>query len=114
MQQHRPPEGDRARAVGADQAIGADEHLAQEVLARQARAAGVRRTRQHVERGAPDGSSARKPAPACSRPRSALLSAAPKVRSMAITSPVAFIWEPSERSAVGNLSNGKRGSLTTT
>ena len=33
---------------------------------------------------------------------------------MAITSPVAFIWLPSERSAPGNLSNGKRGSLTTT
>jgi hypothetical protein len=42
------------------------------------------------------------------------LSADPKVRSMAITSPVAFIWLPSVRSAVGNLSNGKRGSLTTT
>jgi hypothetical protein len=43
-----------------------------------------------------------------------LLSAAPKVRSIAITSPVAFIWLPSVRSAVGNLSNGNRGSFTTT
>jgi len=38
----------------------------------------------------------------------------PNVRSIAITSPVAFIWLPSVRSAVGNLSNGKRGSFTTT
>jgi hypothetical protein len=43
-----------------------------------------------------------------------LFSADPNVRSIAITSPVAFIWLPSVRSAVGNLSNGKRGSLTTT
>jgi hypothetical protein len=33
---------------------------------------------------------------------------------MAITSPVAFIWLPSAGPRAGNLSNGKRGSLTTT
>ena len=60
------------------------------------------------------GSSARNPAPACSRPRSALLRAEPNVRSMAMTSPVAFICEPRARSAPGNLSKGNRGSFTTT
>src|SRR5207247_3463544 len=43
----------------------------------------------------------------------ALLSAASKVRSMAITSPVDFIWVPSVRSAAGNLSKGQRGIFTT-
>ena len=45
---------------------------------------------------------------------SPLSRADPNSRSIAIASPVAFIWTPSERSAVGNLSNGHRGSFTTT
>jgi hypothetical protein len=68
----------------------------------------------HVISPAQSGSSASGPAPACSRPRSAFCIAAPNVRSIAMTSPVAFICDPRERSAVGNLSNGKRGNLTTT
>ena len=39
--------------------------------------------------------------------------AASKVRSMAMTSPVAFICVPVTRSPVGNLSNGQRGIFTT-
>ena len=35
-------------------------------------------------------------------------------QKIAMTSPVAFIWLPRLRSAPGNLSNGKRGSFTTT
>ena len=49
----------------------------------------------------------------CSSERSALLKAASKLRSIAITSPVDFIWVPERRSASGNLSNGQRGILTT-
>ena len=54
------------------------------------------------------GSSASGPAPACSRPRSALFSAAPNVRSMAITSPVAFIWRA--QAAVGRRGTCRTGS----
>ncbi len=36
-----------------------------------------------------------------------------KVRSIAITSPVDFIWVLRVRSALGNLSKGQRGILTT-
>ena len=68
-------------------------------------------SRRSAARPGPRPAARRRPARG---PRSALLSAAPKVRSIAITSPVAFIWLPRLRSAVGNLSNGKRGSLTTT
>ena len=50
---------------------------------------------------------------ATSSERIAFCSAASKVRSIAITSPVAFICVPSARSASGNLSNGQRGILTT-
>ena len=60
------------------------------------------------------GSSQVQPRPRGSSERTALSSAGPNSRSMAIASPVAFIWTPSERSASGNLSNGQRGSLTTT
>ena len=60
------------------------------------------------------GSSQSHPRPRGSRDRTALSMAGPNSRSMAIASPVAFIWTPSERSAVGNLSKGQRGSLTTT
>jgi hypothetical protein len=49
----------------------------------------------------------------CSSDRIAFISAASKVRSIAMTSPVAFIWVPILRSAVGNLSKGQRGILTT-
>ncbi len=46
--------------------------------------------------------------------RSAFCSAASKLRSMAITSPVAFICVPRRRAAPANLSNGHLGTLTTT
>jgi hypothetical protein len=49
----------------------------------------------------------------CSSERSALVMAASKLRSMAITSPVDFICVPRRRSASGNLSKGQRGILTT-
>ena len=45
--------------------------------------------------------------------RTAFCRAASKVRSMAITSPVAFICVPSWRSPEANLSKGQRGILTT-
>ena len=45
--------------------------------------------------------------------RTAFVSAPSKVRSMAITSPVAFICVPSWRSPSANLSNGQRGIFTT-
>ena len=45
--------------------------------------------------------------------RTALFRAPSKVRSMAITSPVAFICVPSARSPSANLSKGQRGILTT-
>ena len=48
-----------------------------------------------------------------SRERTAFWIAASKQRSMAITSPVAFIWVPRLRSPEANLSNGQRGILTT-
>jgi len=60
------------------------------------------------------GSSHSQPRPRGSKERTALRSAGPNSRSMAIASPVAFICTPSDRSANGNLSNGQRGSLTTT
>ena len=62
-------------------------------------------------RSARGGLAARRRAPPA--PRTAFCSAASKVRSIAITSPVAFICVPSARSASGNLSNGQRGILTT-
>ena len=43
--------------------------------------------------------------------RTAFSSAGPNSRSIAIASPVAFIWTPRLRSATGNLSNGQRGTL---
>ena len=46
--------------------------------------------------------------------RSAFCRAASKERSIAMTSPVAFICVPSVRSAAANLSNGQRGIFTTT
>ena len=49
----------------------------------------------------------------CSSERIALIIAASKVRSTAITSPVEAIWVPRRRSPAGNLSNGHRGILTT-
>jgi hypothetical protein len=49
----------------------------------------------------------------CSSERMAFIRAPSKVRSMAITSPVAFICVPMLRSALGNLSKGQRGILTT-
>ena len=52
--------------------------------------------------------------PPNSRERTALPKAASKLRSIAITSPVAFIWVPVRRSPSGNLSNGQRGIFTTT
>ena len=45
--------------------------------------------------------------------RTAFCRAASKVRSMAMTSPVAFIWVPMMRSPEANLSKGQRGILTT-
>ena len=48
-----------------------------------------------------------------SQPRTAFISAPSKLLSMAMTSPVAFIWVPSVLSAYTNLSNGQRGNLTT-
>ena len=60
------------------------------------------------------GSSHSQPRPRGSRDRTALSIAGPNSRSMAIASPVAFICTPRLRSADGNLSNGQRGSLTTT
>ncbi len=60
------------------------------------------------------GSSQRSDRPPNSRERTALPRAASKVRSMAITSPVAFICVPVVRSPRGNLSKGQRGILTTT
>ncbi len=73
-----------------------------------ARSAGGRSASSHP------GSSHSQPRPRGSSERIALSRAGPNSRSMAIASPVAFIWMPSDRSAVGNLSNGQRGSLTTT
>ncbi len=52
--------------------------------------------------------------PPISSDRTAFCSDASNVRSMAITSPVAFICVPSERSPKGNLSNGHRGIFVTT
>ena len=49
-----------------------------------------------------------------SRDRIAFLNASSSVRPMAITSPVDFIAVVSVRSAFGNLSNGHRGTFTTT
>ena len=60
------------------------------------------------------GSSQVQPRPRGSSDRTAFSRAGPNSRSMAIASPVAFICTPSDRSASGNLSNGQRGSLTTT
>ena len=56
------------------------------------------------------------PAPAArlQADRIAFSSAGPNSRPMAIASPVAFIWTPRRAIASGNLSNGQRGSLTTT
>ena len=51
--------------------------------------------------------------PETSSERSAFWSAASKVRSAAITSPVAFICVPRLRSPAGNLSKGQRGIFTT-
>ena len=50
---------------------------------------------------------------ACSSERIALSIAASKERSIAITSPVDFIWVVSRRSPSGNLSKGQRGIFTT-
>ena len=52
--------------------------------------------------------------PPTSRERTAFWRAPTKERSMAMTSPVAFIWVPMLRSPRGNLSKGQRGILTTT
>jgi len=49
-----------------------------------------------------------------SEPRTAFISAASNVGAIAMTSPVAFICVPSLRLAPANLSNGQRGSFTTT
>ena len=51
--------------------------------------------------------------PLISSERTAFCSAASKLRSMAITSPVAFICVPTWRSPWGNLSKGQRGIFTT-
>jgi hypothetical protein len=45
--------------------------------------------------------------------RTAFCSAASNVRSIAMTSPVAFIWVPRRRSPNSNLSKGQRGIFTT-
>ena len=52
--------------------------------------------------------------PPTSSDRTAFCNAASNVRSIAITSPVAFICVPSDRSPAPNLSNGQRGIFTTT
>ena len=52
--------------------------------------------------------------PPTSSDRTAFCSEASNVRSIAITSPVAFICVPSERSPAPNLSKGQRGILVTT
>ena len=72
------------------------------------RSAGARRPNAQA------GSSHSQPRPRGSSERTALSSAGPNSRSMAIASPVAFIWTPRSRSASGNLSNGQRGTFTTT
>ncbi len=59
------------------------------------------------------GSSQSSERPPNSSERTAFRSAASNVRSIAITSPVAFICVPIRRSPSGNLSNGQRGILTT-
>ena len=51
--------------------------------------------------------------PPTSSERTAFCSAASNERSIAITSPVAFICVPSDRSPAPNLSNGQRGIFTT-
>ncbi len=48
-----------------------------------------------------------------SAPRTAFSTAISKLVPMDMTSPVAFIWVPSLRSAFGNLSKGHFGNLTT-
>ncbi len=48
-----------------------------------------------------------------SRPRTAFISAAAKLRPIPIASPVDFICVPRRVSASGNLSNGQRGNFTT-
>ena len=60
------------------------------------------------------GASASRSWPLISSDRSAFSIAASKVRSIAMTSPVAFICVPRRRSAARNLSNGQRGIFTTT
>ena len=59
------------------------------------------------------GSSQSSERPPTSSERTAFCSAPSKERSIAITSPVAFICVPSVRSPNGNLSNGQRGIFTT-
>ena len=51
--------------------------------------------------------------PVISRDRTAFWNAASNDRSIAMTSPVAFICVVTVRSPLGNLSNGQRGILTT-
>ena len=76
------------------------------VARRRRRSPRVHRRRDSRTSAVQDGSSASGPAPACSRPRSALLSAAPNVRSIAMTSPVAFIWVPSGGRRTGTCRTG--------
>ena len=60
------------------------------------------------------GASQSRARPPISSARTAFWMAASKVRSIAITSPVAFIWVPLRiRSPSGNLSKGQRGIFTT-
>ena len=59
------------------------------------------------------GSSQSRERPPISRLRIAFCSAASKLRSIAMTSPVAFICVPIWRSPNWNLSKGQRGILTT-
>ncbi len=62
----------------------------------------------------PRSSGRRSPNRPISRERIDFKKAASKLRSIAITSPVAFIWVPKRRSPKINLSKGQRGTFSTT